>query len=428
MQKFEYEDMDVSLYYEKMPNGLDVYVIPDYNVKSNYAFFSTKYGNRINEFIPINASEFKKYPAGIAHFLEHKVFEQKDGIEPFKFYSAHGAYCNAFTNQNMTSYYFEGMDYFKENLEFLLDFVQNIYLTDTNIKKEKGIILEEAKMGIDDLNRLMHETCNELVYVKDPRKYKVIGELEEIKSITKEQLLECYNTFYHPSNMNLIVSGNVNYKEVFKIVRNNQNKKNYQNFVWPKIRNLEEPSVVNKKEMIIQGNTKIPYIGYVMKLDLRDLKCNNFYKHMTIKAIIYMLFSQSTGFVEKLQEDKIITGGISISIDFSNEFAIINIKTKTYKVELFFDSINTRIQTMKLNKEDFERFKKVEISSYIRISSDSYEMASWLRNDLYFEGGPCLDEYIKLKTFTYEKFMEVANQLNFKEIGKIIINPKNKLH
>ena len=424
MKKFKYKDLDVTLYYEKMSNGLEVYVIPDHNVKSNYAFFSTKYGNRINEFIPINEKEFKRYPAGIAHFLEHKVFEQKDGVEPFKFYSAHGAYCNAFTNQNMTSYYFEGMDYFKENLEFLLDFVQNIYLTSDNVEKEKGIIIEEAKMGLDNLNRLMYEKSNDLVYVNDPRKYKVIGEIDEIKSITKEQLLECYNTFYHPSNMNLIVSGNVDYKEVFEIVRNNQNKKNYENISFPKVKQVEEPSTMNKKEIITKGNTKIPYLGHVIKIDLRNLSYDNFYKHMTIKAILYMLFSASTGFSSKLREKEIITGGVSYLCYFSNEFAIINIKTKTNKIEEFFEEVESRIKTLKLNREDFERFKKVEISSYIRISSDSYDMASWLREDLYYEGKPSLDEFVKLKEFTYEEFVEIAKVISFKENGRVIIKAK----
>ena len=424
MKKFEYKDLDVTLYYEKMSNGLEVYVIPDHNVKSNYAFFSTKYGNRINEFIPINEKEFKRYPAGIAHFLEHKVFEQKDGVEPFKFYSAHGAYCNAFTNQNMTSYYFEGMDYFKENLEFLLDFVQNIYLTSDNVEKEKGIIIEEAKMGLDNLNCLMYEKSNDLVYVNDPRKYKVIGEIDEIKSITKEQLLECYNTFYHPSNMNLIVSGNVDYKEVFEIVRNNQNKKNYENISFPKVKQVEEPSTMNKKEIITKGNTKIPYLGHVIKIDLRNLSYDNFYKHMTIKAILYMLFSASTGFSSKLREKEIITGGVSYLCYFSNEFAIINIKTKTNKIEEFFEEVESRIKTLKLNREDFERFKKVEISYYIRISSDSYDMASWLREDLYYEGKPSLDEFVKLIEFTYEEFVEIEKVISFKENGRVILKAK----
>ena len=424
MKKFEYKDMDVSLYYEKMANGLEVYVIPDYNIKSNYAFFSTKYGNRINEFIPINENKFKKYPAGIAHFLEHKIFEQKDGVEPFQFYGDHGAYCNAFTNQNMTSYYFEGMDYFKENLEFLLDFVQDIYLTDDNVFKEKGIIIEEAKMGLDNLNRLMYEKTNELVYVNDPRKYKVIGEIDEIKSITKEQLLECYNTFYHPSNMNLIVSGNVDYKEVFEIVRNNQAKKNYKSIPFPIIKKVDEPSTINKKEIITQGNTKIPYIGYVIKIDLRNMPYDNFYKHITIKTILYMLFSASTGFSSKLREKGIITGDIGCSWDFSNEFAIISIKTKTNKIKSFFKEIDLRVKNMQLLKEDFERFKKVEVSSYIRISSDSYSMASWLRTDLFYENKPCLDEFVKLKNFTYEEFIKIAHEINFNEIGHVIIKAK----
>lgn len=425
MKKIKFEGLDVDLYYEKMPNGLSVYVIPNDQVATNFAVFSTKYGNRINEFIPVGSKELKKYPAGIAHFLEHKVFEQKDGIDPFAFFSSHGADCNAFTNTDMTCYYFDGMDHFKENLEYLIDFVQEIYLTDENVEKEKGIIIEEANMGLDNLSRQMYHAMNELVFKCDPRRFKVIGEIDEIKSITREELLECYNTFYHPSNMNLIVSGNVDYKEVFKIVKNNQAKKNYKPIDYPEVRKVEEPKELAKKEIVIKGNTSLPYLGYVIKLDLRNLDCDFFTKVTMLNGILYSLLSTSMGFSEMLCEKQIISGKVSRMTSFDNDFCIINVTAKTNKIDEYFTEIEKHFQNFVPDKETFERYKKVVISDYIGDSDDPYSMAHNVRSDLYFTGEVGNQDFVKLKALTFDEFKDFVNKINFKESGKIIINPKD---
>ena len=143
MKKIDIKNLDLNLFYEKLDNGLEVYVIPKENCNNVYATFSTKYGSNIIEFVPIGEKKMIKVPLGIAHFLEHKLFEQKDGIDPFTFYSERGADANANTNQKKTTYLFSGSNFILENLNYLLDYVQEPYFTDKNVEKEKGIITQE---------------------------------------------------------------------------------------------------------------------------------------------------------------------------------------------------------------------------------------------------------------------------------------------
>ena len=138
--KTELVKMDLDMYYKKLDNGLDIYIVPKENVNSIYVTFTTKYGSIDSEFIPYDRSCMTKFPLGIAHFLEHKVFEQKDDIDPFTFYSERGCDANANTSNYKTTYLFSGTNFLDENLNYLLDYVQDPYFTDENVEKEKGII------------------------------------------------------------------------------------------------------------------------------------------------------------------------------------------------------------------------------------------------------------------------------------------------
>ena len=142
--------VDEKLVYEKLENGLEIYIIRKRNFNSSFASFITKFGGLDIEFIPINENKFVKMPSGIAHFLEHKLFEVESGLSVHDFYKKSGSYVNAMTNYRRTKYYFNGTKNFMANLELLLDFVQKPYFTDENIEKEKGIILEEAYMCMDN--------------------------------------------------------------------------------------------------------------------------------------------------------------------------------------------------------------------------------------------------------------------------------------
>ena len=216
---FVYEKLGETLYEYVHESGLKVLFVkkPGYNKKT--AMFGTNYGSIDNVFKVQGSDKEIVVPDGIAHFLEHKLFEQEDGNMLDKF-SKLGASPNAFTSFNQTVYYFSCADLFEENFRMLLSYVQNPWLTDENVEKEKGIIGQEIRMYEDNPNWRVFFNLLDCLYVNHPVKLDIAGSIESISKITKELLYDCYHTFYTPSNMVVVVVGDLVPEEVFSIVEN----------------------------------------------------------------------------------------------------------------------------------------------------------------------------------------------------------------
>ena len=186
MDKLELKDVDKTIYKEVLDNGLLLIVIPNEKIskKKNYYFnYGTYYGALTNDFVPLGSSKMTKFPNGIAHFLEHKMFESED-VSPFDFYAKSGSYVNAFTSYKATCYVVTGNKKMKENLEFLLTFVNTPYFTDDNVLKEQGIIIEEAAMNDDNPDYLIYRTLSKNLYKELPYNTPILGDASTIKKIT----------------------------------------------------------------------------------------------------------------------------------------------------------------------------------------------------------------------------------------------------
>ncbi|VFA72341.1 EF-P 5-aminopentanol modification-associated protein YfmH [Enterococcus faecium] len=226
MNKTEYEQINETLYHEVLPNGLTVYLLPKNDCHKTYGLFSTNYGSIDNEFIPYGEKEKVKVPDGIAHFLEHKLFEKEDG-DVFQLFGKQGASANAFTSFTKTSYLFSTTDQVEKNLTTLIDFVQAPYFTEETVNKEKGIIGQEIQMYEDDPNwRIFFGILNNL-YPTHPLHIDIAGTVESIDKITAQDLYTCYRTFYQPSNMVLFVVGKMEPEKLMKLIRENQEAKNF---------------------------------------------------------------------------------------------------------------------------------------------------------------------------------------------------------
>lgn len=226
MNKTEYEQINETLYHEVLPNGLTVYLLPKNDYHKTYGLFSTNYGSIDNEFIPYSEKEKVKVPDGIAHFLEHKLFEKEDG-DVFQLFGQQGASANAFTSFTKTSYLFSTTDQVEQNLTTLIDFVQAPYFTEETVNKEKGIIGQEIQMYEDDPNwRMFFGILNNL-YPAHPLHIDIAGTVESIDKITAQDLYTCYRTFYQPSNMVLFVVGKMEPEKLMKLIRENQEAKNF---------------------------------------------------------------------------------------------------------------------------------------------------------------------------------------------------------
>lgn len=202
-------------YYYKIKHetGLDIIIYPKKEFSTTYAMFSTRYGSIDNCFKRSDEAESQKVPEGIAHFLEHKLFENEEG-DAFERYAATGASANAYTSFESTCYLFAATQNVYESLEILLDFVQSPYFTDKTVKKEQGIIGQEIRMYDDDPGWRVMFNMLEAMYHNHPIKEDIAGTVESISQITPDYLFRCYNTFYNLGNMSLVIAGNVEVEKV----------------------------------------------------------------------------------------------------------------------------------------------------------------------------------------------------------------------
>lgn len=198
------------------PAGLKIYVLPKERYKSAYAIFGTKYGSIDTRFKRSDSDTWTEVPEGIAHFLEHKLFESED-LDAFERYAKTGASANAYTSFDKTCYLFQCSDNFKESLKILLDFVQNPYFTAQTVQKEQGIIGQEITMYLDVPGWMSTFNLLRCLYQKHPVRIDIAGTVESIAEITDKLLYDCYNTFYNLNNMALAVVGNASVEDVLDV-------------------------------------------------------------------------------------------------------------------------------------------------------------------------------------------------------------------
>lgn len=405
--------LDLNIYDFKLDDGLTVYVVPVKKRNNIYVTFTTKYGSRVNEFIPLGKKEMKKVPLGVAHFLEHKMFEQKNGIDPFDFFSERGASANANTTYDKTTYLFSGPSSFEENLNYLLNYVQEPYFTSENVEKEKGIIIEEYEMYQDNpyvrgYNTLLANTFN-----KDAIKYPVIGIPKTIKSITKEDLYDCYNTFYHPSNMFLVVTGNVEPNEVYRIVEENQKEKEFSKPNKIKIKTYNECDKVNKEFEEIKLNVTIPkiMIGYKINLDNFDIK-DKYKKINYILLILDILFGETSIANEKMKNENIIFGAVHLDYILADNYMLVVIMAETNERDKFINEVENTWKNSEISNEDIEIAKKNTIGSLVALSDDIFSI-----NEKIVQG------IIKYGKVLYNSY-DLISGLNMNELNSIFKNIK----
>lgn len=408
MEKIKIKDLDENVYYEKLDNGLEVYLYNKDNVYTNYVTFTTKYGSIYNEFVPINDTKMKTFPKGIAHFLEHKVFVQKEDPQPMEFFAESGSICNAYTTFKNTTYLFYATKNLKENINYLLDYVQNIYLTDESVESEKGIISEEIHMYEDKPGDILYEKIRQNTLKNSPYRDSIIGTVKDIESITKEDLETCYHTFYHPSNMFIVVSGSFDPEEIMNTIKENQKNKDFKKEDKIKAKEINEEDKVVKEKEIVKVPTNIPKVAYTLKVPLKDIKLTRRKLHLYMYILFTTLFDETSLFDEELKKENIINNTTYVSLLNINSHLLISLINETEKHEEFLKKIKERLNNLEVSEKDFNRKKKILVSNEIF----AYESVETV-NDII------IDNIIYDKTFE-DNPIEVINSLNIKELNELI--------
>ncbi|MFJ7469081.1 EF-P 5-aminopentanol modification-associated protein YfmH [Peribacillus frigoritolerans] len=414
MEKIAFTQLKEELFHEKMDNGLEVYILPKSGFNKSFATFTTNYGSIDNHFKPLNETEFSKVPDGIAHFLEHKLFEKEDG-DVFQQFSKQGASANAFTSFTRTAYLFSSTSDFKRNLTTLIDFVQDPYFSEKTVEKEKGIIGQEINMYDDNSDWRLYFGTIANMYHKHPVKIDIAGTVESIAGITKDMLYECYNTFYHPSNMLLFVVGPVDVESTMKLIRDNQNDKGYNEQPAVERKFDEEPEIVAKDKEVLRMNVQTPKVMLGIKaINVNQSGLQLLKRELATNIYLEMLFGKSSPLHEELYEEGLIDQ--SFSYDYTQEqgFGFALIGGDSAKPDELTESLFGILQESKagigLNEESLQRTIKKKIGSFLRsLNSPEYIANQFTR--YAFNDMNLFDVVSVLEKLTIEDIREVAKDL-----------------
>ena len=343
------------VYKKELKSGLKVFICPRENYTKKMGMFGTVFGSIDNELVDIDTKKRSKVPDGIAHFLEHKLFEQEDS-NALDVFSKIGADSNAYTSFDQTVYFFETADKYEECLEKLIEFVSSPYFTDENVEKEKGIIGQEIKMYEDEPNAVGYYNMLKSMYKNHPINIDIAGTVESIAPIDKETLYRCYYSYYNLKNMFLIIIGDVDPEKMFEKVED-LIEKYYKSRKTDIIeRNtINEPSEIVEKaiETTLPIAIPIEYVGFKM------MPCTG---KESVKATIIsdiinsVCFSTSSDFYEKLYSDGVIISEPDFAFESGRDFSHVIISSYVLDLKRYEEELKKYISNLKENGIDKERF------------------------------------------------------------------------
>lgn len=394
-----------------MPGGLDVYVLPKEGFNKTYAVFTTKYGSIDNQFVPLGKEEMIRVPDGIAHFLEHKLFEKEDG-DVFQQFSRQGASANAFTSFTRTAYLFSSTSNVEENLETLVDFVQDPYFTEKTVEKEKGIIGQEINMYDDNPDWRLFFGLIENMYQEHPVRIDIAGTVESISHITKDLLYECYETFYHPSNMLLFVVGPVDPEAIIRQVRENQQKKPYTD--QPEIvrKEVKEPGAVFKKEQEIKMNVQSSKCLVGLKSAHPMNTGEALLKHeLTINLILECLFGKSSSDYERIYEKGYIDETFSYDYTEEHGFGFVSVGGDTPEPDKLAEELKQVLFKAKetITAEKLELARKKKIGNFLKSMNSPEYIANQFTRYAFLETS-LFDIVTVLESITLEDVHRVIQE------------------
>lgn len=377
IQTVRNEQLKEEMQFAVHESGLRVYVFPKKGFSKYYAIYGTEYGSVDRTFQVPGEQEMTTVPDGIAHYLEHKLFEQEDGGNAFDLFAKTGASSNAFTSFDLTAYLFSCTDKFYENLDILLEFVNHPYFTDENVAKEQGIIGQEIKMYEDDPEWRVFFNTLTAMYHRNPVKIDIAGTVESISHITPELLYRCYHTFYNPANMILVLVGDVDIEKamtyVDKHVDAKRNLGQIPRNVWeePKERVQE---VIKQQLLVSQPLFRIGFKDNTLAEGDALLK-----KEIATELILESVFGRSSDLYMELYEEGLIDSSFDAETDQSKAYGFTLIGGESRNPEEVYRRVKARLDALcqtGIPSENLARARKVLISGNIRLYNSVERMGN----------------------------------------------------
>ena len=399
------------LYYGVHSSGLKVYIIPKKDYSKNYAIFGTHYGSVDSEFIVPGESEVTKVPDGIAHYLEHKMFDQPDGSNVFDKFSQYGANANAFTSFNMTAYLFSSASYFDENLKTLMDYVQSPYFTKESVQKEQGIIGQEIRMYDDSGDWKVFFNLLSCLYNDNPVKKDIAGTVESISHITDEYLYKCYNTFYNLSNMTIVIAGDVEPHSIANIIDASVKKNEPFSEEIKRIYPHESEHIAQEYfEQNLSVSSPLYMIGF-KDTDIGYSGERLLKKNIEVDILLRLIFGKSSPLYKELYEEGLINSNYSYEYTMQPDYAFSAVGGESKNPKAVYEKILSEIERIRqcgISEDDFNRTKKVLWGHYICSLNDTEEYAGTFLRYSFMD----IDYFNYDKVYKSVTFEDVKNRFN----------------
>ena len=402
MNRIYYPELDETLYRGTLPNGLTVMVVPKKGFTKKLAYFVTDYGSIHTDF----TFEGRRHtaPAGVAHYLEHKLFDMPDGRDVSAEFAAYGAMTNAFTSYDLTAYYFSCTEHFDECLKLLLEFVSTPYFTAESVEKERGIIDQEIGMNEDNPDTKIFENLMQSLYRNHPIRVPILGTSETIRDITPEVLHLCHRAFYTPGNMLLVVVGDVDPDGVAdtarEILGDEKREVAVKHQDWP------EEMTFEKEETACAMEVAMPMFNLAFKSEALGNGEASIRMEMVADLAAEALFGESSELYLKLYEEELIDSSFGGGFETTDGCALLLCSGDSDDPHAVREAIlqqAAKIAAEGVSEEAFLRMKRSALGRRIR-ALDSFD-ATCFRLCAYHLSG-----------FDYFRFPEIYRQIEASEI------------
>ena len=430
MEEIKVKETNEVIYHEVLDNGLDIYFHPNNNSKNFYMALGTKYGATYTTFKRKDEKEYHHTPNGVAHFLEHITFHL-DGKEATELFTPYGAYINAFTSHNRTCYVVDGNNGFNECLDHLLYYVYTPYYTEETVEKEKGIIKEECKRCDDDPNRVFYQSKMKALFHKSNHREKVVGELDEIESITLDDINNAYNTFYNPGYMYLIISGNFDMNEAMDTIQKRLSTFTFDEFKGVDIEIPDEELKVNKEYDELEANVMNAKASYQLKISQDVIKETglSLYEYYTyLELILSANLDGTSDYYKELLEKDIVPFPSGVWADIKDNYIIIDISNspKEGKIDEFIKITEKYINNLSINEDVINRKVKCRISDYILLFDSNDGIVHSIMEDIIYFDKYRDDTLSVAKNFTTENGEKVLKTISTNNKSIVILKSKSE--
>lgn len=418
---YNYFGEEKKIDYQKLDNGLRVYAVNDKYRKNYHIEILVNYGSEIKEFIPVGEKDYITLPAGVAHFLEHKVFDMEED-NAFKFFAKTGTYINASTNYFCTRYYIDGKSNFAKNFDFLVSMVMNPYIKDENVEKEKKIIAEEIKMYEDEAIYQLDDAARKCFY-QNLFQEKIAGSTESIEKINADLLNRTYRTFYQPSNLCVVATGNVDIKKVIDVLNNNESLKKALSNQPIIFKDKDEPKEVKSEYKLIENvNAICPKMKYLFKIDLNDFNYPRYLTRSYLNLLFSYLFGPGSSF-ETLVDERHLASSSDFEYSSYRNIYMLGIDAETEYADILKEETDKVLDKIKMREEDFLRMKKIWFSIYVR-GMDNISSINSNIIDKILKDEDTFDRYELLEKMNYADLEKIIAKLDFSNKTFVLMIPK----